>query len=344
MPRRFLSVSVVTMSTVDQALFQLRESAEKAAAAAAANGVDIGGTQQPGVMEMELSDIQRQVPGSLLKMTDDSFAVVPAKRGVIAKSGGEKVAVSVATDNGPATQKEQEWLSANVKSAWLGMLAFEGGGGAGANAKHAAAGVPVSITPEMASAITKLKLVIGGVAGAPKPIDEALATTGLVLAAGAEERAWGGGFSPPVLLSGPGIKAPSEASGVELLVPQLVGGGTFGALRATKLAALSVPADKLQAGVAAQLLAALLEDQRMVSAHTVGLAGDRAAVTTAASPDPKAVAMLDAADAMRAQLGKLLDWLPQAALEGACDRVAALQSAGMWLSAAQAGAALYALP
>ena len=69
------------------------------AAAVVKDGGDARPQQLAGIMEESVTDLKRLLPGSLLKMKDKSWAVVPIRYAVADSAAG--VTVSVQSDGGP---------------------------------------------------------------------------------------------------------------------------------------------------------------------------------------------------------------------------------------------------
>ena len=101
------------------------------------------------------------IKGSLLELKSGELAVVPPSRGLVSRGDQKKLTVD---EGAGGHEKDEEWLTANVTSVVLGVLAY--GGHAGNAAKLTYGGkFTASLAPRLESPITKVLVSVAG--GAP---------------------------------------------------------------------------------------------------------------------------------------------------------------------------------
>eukprot|EP00966_Prymnesium_polylepis_P123085 2845899-Prymnesium_polylepis.1 len=132
--------------------------------------------------------LKAKIAGLILLLKDDSYAVVPTRRAVV--QSGESLRLSVKVGSGPAEAKTVDWLTDNVKGAWLGVLHMDGT--PGTHAKLACGSETASMTPVLTAGtgVTKVKVSVAGNGAVEKAVGEALDMLGLR----SKMKAWAGGM------------------------------------------------------------------------------------------------------------------------------------------------------
>ena len=141
--------------------------------------------------------LKAKVAGSILQLKDGTFAVVPTRRAVVQSGGVYKLSVKVCS--GAAEEKTADWLSDNVKGAWLGILVVDGAPGGHAKLKCGAeAATMTPVFSAGAGGVAKVKVSVAGNAAVEKATAEALQMLGL----GSRMQPWAGGVAGAELRRG----------------------------------------------------------------------------------------------------------------------------------------------
>ena len=273
--------------------------ATAAAAADASGGAGVAPPIVPAVLDLELSERQKMAGGSLLKMDDDSWAIVQVNRATVHDRGNDSIKWSIVTQvAGTAVLQPESWLSANVKQIVPGVLTIGAKKGAFAG-ELTIANVPVAITavadPAGGTTFTHLKLSAHGMAEQIIDIDTAIGQIG-----GLRSQDWAGGGVPTPLHAGGGAATLADARVVSIPVEHFVGGGGSVAIKVAKLSLLNVAGPNVRCSTAATFLIGLTSASEVTDALAATLATNQAglasfsAANAGAAASPQATAMVQA--------------------------------------------------
>ena len=299
----------------------MAEKIRTVAAAALADG-ELGSDRRAvaAVWDTEVGALKTAIKGSLLQLKDGTWAYVGFQRALVEKESGP---VLVICSGGTGKEVSGDWLATNVKGALLGVLCISGA--SGQQSKLTYRSVPASVAPYTeGGGFKELSVNVNGNVTV-KPIDDALSMLGL-----AEKlQPWGGGEQPLVLRTTPPLPSASDVAAARVGAQALVGGGTWALSRAAKLGGLGWtvdPTGDVEASKAAEFLAALAGDPRLAPALAAALA-----VKPTSGPTPEAdAAVMEAAAAMKLQLGVLLECMAPELLGEVAASAGQMRADGVW--------------
>mgnify|MGYP002260794999 CR=1 FL=1 len=245
----------------------LKQAVEGAVAAARLDNSVDAPQQQPAVWE-ERQALKPLLKGALLELegVEGTFAFVPPGRTLVSREGGD--VLTVFSDVGPAKERDETWLNANVKTAWLGICTIEGK--AGARAALKVANIPATVSPVAATPITMAVVTVGGSAQQPQEIVKALKQLGL----SGQGRPWGGGAQGVALVAADGVPKADDAAAIMISATAFVGGGAFAASTVASLVTLGLEVvdGNVQCGRAARIMCAVADAGGLASELAVALA------------------------------------------------------------------------
>ena len=211
------------------------------------------------------------LPGTILQLQDDSWAIIPVLRAVSAEGDPAVPAISVISEaGGTATKRYEAWANgaSGIKAACVGVLTVGDKKGKQAGAVRAAGGLPASIElvadPDAVGAkpLTHARLVVSGMAAlAPVTVQVALTALGLEL------EPWAGGDREAALHSGGGLPDDAEVARSKTSTADVVGTGGVTVMRSALLQLLGVTSTTATPAILTVELATFL----------VGLTGTEAA-------------------------------------------------------------------
>lgn len=115
--------------TLPEALASLRAAIKTDVADAAL--VD-GGGRPAGhgpLASLQLEELKRLLPGSLLLLASGDLAFIPINRAVVKRTGEETARITVCEKAaGAGTERDAAWMEANVKQVLAGVLTLPSGG------------------------------------------------------------------------------------------------------------------------------------------------------------------------------------------------------------------------
>ena len=88
--------------------------------------------------ETDKETLKGEIKGSILLLKSKKYAVVQTRVGI--KNKRDSAVLLVRDGSGPAVERDEDWLSANVAMVWLGVLVE--GGAAGLHSKLTYKGMP----------------------------------------------------------------------------------------------------------------------------------------------------------------------------------------------------------
>ena len=97
-----------------------------AAADAATVGRTRFGVAVNALSGMTIAEAKAMLPGSIVKLNDDSWALVPVASGVVLAGDGTSWLVAVKTKDGRSTRHTADWMSDNVRYIIPGVLTVDG--------------------------------------------------------------------------------------------------------------------------------------------------------------------------------------------------------------------------
>ena len=305
---------------------------------AAADAATIGRTRY-GVAVNSLSGLtiaeaKAILPGSIVKLNDGSWALVPVASGVVLAGDGVSWLLAIKNKDGRSTRHNIDWLSDNVKFIIPGVLTVDGK--TGPKGRHSLSGVGATLELVPADPIEKGRIAVGGGLLEPEDIDRCIDKLGLQRQA----RPWGDGEVVPEVLTGGGLPALEDARGAEVRTIELHGGGPLGALISAKLISVcsTLPA-RMPAVEAAGLICEFAGVGRdALELIMFGQAADAAAVRREGAAH--AMELLAARDAVRSAFGAVLGLVSDETVLRAQAVVDNLASQGQFKQWAQVGAAL----
>jgi len=223
-------------------------------------------------MDNDTAVLQQMLPGSLLQLIDDSFAIVPMRRATVTRSGQPLKASVVAVVDGPATEQSEVWLNANVRNIYMGVLTVGARGGSKAativvHGLRTVVEVASDPADDTATDITHLKLTTQGAAATLVPMAAGLTTLGLV------PTAWAGGQGPVVLRVGHGLPGIATLASATTPADHFAGSGAGSSLKLAKLQLLGLPTGAtVSVEMGAKLITGLTEQQSLSTALALVLA------------------------------------------------------------------------
>ena len=154
------------VQTLPEALAILRATVKtEVADAALADGGGRPAGQGP-LASLQLEELKRLLPGSLLVLTSGELAFVPINRAVVKRTGEDLPRITVCEKvAGAGTERDSAWLEANVLQVLAGVLTLPSGG-AGPQAGQVALSGGVSVTINLidASPMVAVSVVLGNMA------------------------------------------------------------------------------------------------------------------------------------------------------------------------------------
>jgi hypothetical protein len=317
----------------------LKQAVEGAVAAARLDNSVDAPQQQPAVWE-ERQALKPLMKGALLELegVEGTFAFVPPGRTLVSREGGD--VLTVFSDVGPAKERDETWLNANVKTFWPGICTIEGKAGACAALK--VANIPATVSPVAATPITMAVVTVGGSAQQPQEIVKALKQLGL----SGQGRPWGGGAQGVALVAADGVPKADDATAIMISATAFVGGGAFAASTVASLVTLGLEVvdGNVQCGRAARIMCAVADAGGLAGELAVALATTESAAAggeAGVAELPPRDRIAAAAAKARVALGAALGLMDRPTLLEAMATVEELRDADAWeTGGAQLGSVL----
>ena len=114
-----------------------------AAADAATVGRTRFGVAVNSLSGLSIAEAKALLPGSIVKLNDDSWALVPVASGVVLAGDGVSWLVAIKTRDGRSTRHTTDWMSDNVKYIIPGVLTVDGK--TGPKGRHNLSGVGATL-------------------------------------------------------------------------------------------------------------------------------------------------------------------------------------------------------